>query len=205
MAVRSLDDLIEGLNSNCKDGKIDVPRAKELMLSYDGVGNKKDWEKYVYWDENKYTRNLVNDGEGCDGKKCYNLIALCWNYGQASTIHNHANAECLMKILSGNAREELYKTPSCCGEAKNMEKIKETMYKGNEVAHINDTMGLHRISNPSEKEGLVTLHLYFPPFSECKCFDESTSQTKVGQMTYYSKFGVKVNQESCCGGKSCCK
>ena len=40
--------------------------------------NEADWKKYVNFDPYKYTRNLVDDGNGK-----FNLIVLCWSEGQA--------------------------------------------------------------------------------------------------------------------------
>ncbi|KAI5725661.1 hypothetical protein M8J77_018497 [Diaphorina citri] len=73
---------------------VDVAHVKFLMESY--VSNADDWKRYAQFDENRYTRNLVDEG---DGK--FNLILLCWSQGQASSIHDHAQAHCFMKMLQG--------------------------------------------------------------------------------------------------------
>jgi len=46
-------------------------------------------------------------------------------------------------------------------------KICEEDLKKNEVSGINDEEGLHLIENPSTAERAISLHLYYPPLSEC--------------------------------------
>ena len=54
----------------------------------------------------RYTRNLVDEGNGR-----YNLIVLCWDTSQGSSIHSHANSHCFMKVLRGTLQETLYEWP----------------------------------------------------------------------------------------------
>lgn len=53
-----------------------------------------------------YTRNLVDAGNGR-----FNLMILCWNEGQSSTIHDHADSHCFMKVLKGTLNEVKYEFP----------------------------------------------------------------------------------------------
>jgi cysteine dioxygenase len=52
-----------------------------------------------------------------------------------------------------------------------------------------DEIGLHRIENPSHTDYAVSLHLYSPPFDECKCFDQYTGHVTNAKVTFWSKFG----------------
>jgi len=55
----------------------------------------------------RYTRNLVDEGNGK-----FNLIILCWGEGQSSSIHDHSDAHCFVKILAGQLKETIYDWPS---------------------------------------------------------------------------------------------
>ena len=68
------------------------------------------------------------------------------------------------KIL-GKIRETRYKWPE--KKRQKLEKICEEDLKKNEVSGINDEAGLHLIENPSTAERAISLHLYYPPLSEC--------------------------------------
>lgn len=54
----------------------------------------------------RYTRNLVDEGNGR-----YNLIVLCWDTAQGSSIHSHADSHCFMKVLRGTLQETLFAWP----------------------------------------------------------------------------------------------
>lgn len=54
----------------------------------------------------RYTRNLVDAGNGK-----FNLMILCWGPGHGSAIHDHADAHCMMKMLSGQLSEIRYAWP----------------------------------------------------------------------------------------------
>src|SRR5438093_4641692 len=42
---------------------------------------------YLTWDRQHYTRNLI------DKSPLYELVAICWEVGQASSVHNHRRSE----------------------------------------------------------------------------------------------------------------
>jgi len=45
---------------------------------------------YLTWDRQHYTRNLI------DKTPLYELIAVCWEIGQGSSVHNHRDQNCWM-------------------------------------------------------------------------------------------------------------
>lgn len=73
---KDLDDLVRllhiELGVNGLDSKeVDVARVQKLMASY--TSNQADWQKYAMFDKGRYTRNLVDDGNGK-----FNLMILAW-------------------------------------------------------------------------------------------------------------------------------
>lgn len=73
---KSLDELVEllhkelGANGLACEG-VDVDRVQALMTNYQS--NEEDWKKYALFDKGRYTRNLVDDGNGK-----FNLMILAW-------------------------------------------------------------------------------------------------------------------------------
>ena len=61
---------------------------------------------YLTWDRQHYTRNLI------DKTPLYELVAICWEIGQASSIHNHREQNCWMAVPIGRLRVENYRTIS---------------------------------------------------------------------------------------------
>ena len=59
---------------------------------------------YLTWDRQHYTRNLI------DKTPLYELVAICWEVGQASSVHNHREQNCWMAVPIGRLRVENYRT-----------------------------------------------------------------------------------------------
>lgn len=55
-----------------------------------------------------------------------------------------------------------------------------------------DSIGLHRMENPSHADPAVSLHLYCPPFDKCNMFDQRTGKKTQCNITFWSKYGEKV-------------
>src|SRR5256712_11901430 len=51
--------------------------------------------RYLTWDRQHYTRNLI------DKTPLYELVAICWEVGQASSAHNHRDQNCWMAVPIG--------------------------------------------------------------------------------------------------------
>lgn len=173
-----LSHLLAGDRADC--GKI-----KQAMAAY--TSNMTDWEEFSHFDDHTYTRNLVDDGNGK-----YNLMLLCWNTGQASSIHDHAGSHCFMKILDGKLDEERYPCPDEIEVGKEMKPDQVTELVTDSVAYISDKVGMHRVSNPSHTIPAVSLHLYSPPYEECHSYREQDGISRSsGKITFYSVCGVK--------------
>ena len=167
-------------------GEVNVERVKTILSAY--KSNPKDWEKYTTWDPHRYTRNLVDEGNGR-----YNMMVLCWGESQVSPVHNHPNSNCLVKLLSGVMQETLFALPSSESNKK-LQIMKEVQIKRDDVTYIHDSIGLHAMENPSHSEGAVTLHLYVPPFIDCSVYDIRTGKASTCSMTFTTKGGVQVTQ-----------
>ncbi|KAJ5887607.1 cysteine dioxygenase [Penicillium taxi] len=154
----------------------EVDSAHLISLAKKYMSDPSDWIEYFYNDTSRnYTRNAI---ENINQKA--NILLLVWNPGKGSPIHDHANAHCIMKVLSGQLNETVYENPE---HEQNEEKkpltIKSsTTFGVNAVTYISDDIGLHRVSNPSSSEVAVSLHLYTPPNAAdygYNIFDEATS------------------------------
>ncbi|KAG8034005.1 hypothetical protein G9C98_008486 [Cotesia typhae] len=183
----TLEELIKELYEEFKTNNVNVDRIQALMASYDS--NPEDWKKYAKFDRDRYTRNLVDEGNGK-----FNLIVLCWNPAQGSAIHDHSDSHCVMKILQGQLIETLYtwprENPKYPGKVA-VDELESNVLQTNDVCYINDSIGLHRMENPSKTEPAVSLHLYSPPYSSCNAFDRQTGNRTPCKVTFWSKYGMK--------------
>jgi len=96
----TFEELIEGLLEFFSNDKNDVviEDVESFMTRY--VYNPRDLAAYAKWDKFKYTRNLIHEGNSK-----FNLILMCWPEGISSTIHDHQDSHCFMRILEGEAKE----------------------------------------------------------------------------------------------------
>ncbi|KAK9236604.1 RmlC-like cupin domain-containing protein [Lipomyces kononenkoae] len=190
--VHRFDELVEeirrqlGLTSGINSDDVDVEQLMDAMRRY--TSDKSDWDKYAHTDLSRsYTRNGVDD-LNCKA----NLLVLVWNPGRSSLIHDHADAHCIMKILQGDLVESIYKWPEG-DQPRRMTVERREEYRENDVAYMHDKLGLHRISNETQKPA-VSLHLYTPPWAAkygCLAFDEKTGKEfKVKLSNLYSDKGV---------------
>ncbi|XP_052096557.1 cysteine dioxygenase type 1-like [Mytilus californianus] len=181
---KTLDDLIKELHKVFASDKVNIEYVSALMNMY--KSNPKEWKKFAKFDPHRYTRNLVDEGNGK-----FNLMILCWNTAQASSIHDHANSHCFLKVMEGHLNEELFDWPEN-EEIQEMKPIKKTRLDLNEVGYMSDKLGIHRIENPSHTDNAVSLHLYCPPFDECQSFDQFTGHKRNAAITFWSKFGKRT-------------
>ena len=52
-------------------------------------------------------------------------------------------------------------------------------------------MGLHRVRNPSNVKGAVSLHLYSPPITKCQKFDDKKGNAETVVCKFYSIEGKR--------------
>jgi cysteine dioxygenase len=55
---------------------------------------------YLNWDRQHYTRNLI------DKTPLYEMLAICWEVGQASSVHNHRDQNCWMAVPSAACKSK---------------------------------------------------------------------------------------------------
>lgn len=188
---QSLKELIELIYQAFATDEVNIDYVHTIMRNY--KGNMKEWAPFINFQPNKYTRNLVDAGNGK-----FNLMILCWAESQGSSIHNHMNSHCLMKCIQGRLMETKYAWPKDSSPENDdhpMEILTRTELKEGDVAYINDSIGLHRVENPSHTDTAITLHLYVPPYDECKVFDERTGHVNKAYVTFYSIGGQLTTNE----------
>ncbi|CAO3675421.1 unnamed protein product [Rhizopus stolonifer] len=213
----SLQDLVQSIHQELGDEGLDsehIDSNKIIQLMERYSSNADDWNQYTLFDHSRaYTRNLIDDGNGK-----FNLMILAWSRGQKSPIHDHPGSHCVMKILDGKLQETLFDWPtSTSGDDKDETSFdvtaavedstahlntnlsqplhisKDTIYHPNQVTYVHDKIGLHRVTNPSQEQGAVSLHLYTPPYKVCKTFEEKTGKARSGGVcTFYSVKGNRT-------------
>jgi len=119
---------------------------------------------YIFWNAQHYTRNLIHKTE------LYELMAICWDVGMRSSIHNHKDQNCWMAAPVGKLEvrnytvlEEDLTSQHCNIVPTDTVEITQS----NPVA-VDPLNPVHEVRNPREwNQRAVSLHLYSRPFDSC--------------------------------------
>ena len=141
---------------------------------------------YLTWDRQHYTRNLI------DKTPLYELIAICWEVGQASSVHNHRDQNCWMAVPIGRLQVENFRLVfqdlqegRCELERANMELM--------DAAHpcaVDPLEPVHRVLNPRDfNERAVSLHVYSRPFDTCIVYSPEQGSCGEIKLHYTTEFG----------------
>jgi len=146
--------------------------------------------QYLTWDRQHYTRNLV------DKTSLYELVAICWEIGQASSVHNHRDQNCWMAVPIGKLLVQNYRVV-----AQNMEEgtcqlvIADTVEMNpTQPCAVNPLEPVHRVFNPREfNQRAVSLHVYSRPFDTCVVYSPDQGTCGEIKLHYTTEYGKKVN------------
>lgn len=125
---RTLADLIRILHELFAGDEVNVEEVQAVLEAYES--NPAEWALYAKFDQYRYTRNLVDQGNGK-----FNLMILCWGEGHGSSIHDHTDSHCFLKLLQGNLKETLFDWPD--KKSNEMIKKSERTLRENQCAYIN--------------------------------------------------------------------
>ena len=147
---------------------------------------------YLTWDRQHYTRNLI------DKTDLYELVAVCWEVGQSSSVHNHRGQNCWMAAPVGKLRVENFhvefqdiETGKCRLLASNTVELSLT----NPCA-VDPREPVHRVINPREaNQRAVTLHVYSRPFDTCMVYSPEQGTCGDIKLHYNTVFGQTVRAQ----------
>jgi cysteine dioxygenase len=143
-------------------------------------------EQYLLWDRQHYTRNLI------DKTPLYELIAICWEVGQASSVHNHRDQNCWMAVPIGRLQVENYHLVQQDLEAGSCKLETTDVVEMNisQPCAVDPADPVHRVLNPREFNArAVSLHVYSRPFDTCVVY--SPEQGTCGEISlhYTTEYG----------------
>jgi len=135
--------------------------------------NAVDFSDFESWSSQKYTRNCMYK----DAR--FELILLCWDEGQETSIHDHDGEDCWVYLLNGKMEEIFYSLD----ESSNLKEEHSQSILPNQLSFMNDRVGYHRLRN-SNKGQSMSLHLYAKPIEQCNFFCEESKQFIERKLNY---------------------
>jgi cysteine dioxygenase len=148
---------------------------------------------YLKWDRQHYTRNLI------DRTPLYELMAICWEVGQESSVHNHRDQNCWMAVPMGRLLVE------------NFHLVHQDLQRGHSSLEPADTVEMnisepcavdpadpvHRVVNPREfNQRAVSLHVYSRPFDTCVVYSPEQGTCGEIRLHFNTEFGKPKSEKT---------
>jgi hypothetical protein len=165
----------------------DVPRIEEWARLH--PVDPTTIERYLCWDRQHYTRNLI------DHTDLYDLIALCWDIGHVSSIHNHRGQNCWMSVPVGRLMVQNYRVISENVEAHTCEIVPtdSLVMNAERPCGVNPEHPVHAVFNPREfDQCAVSLHIYSRPFDSCVVYSDAQGTCGEIQLRFTTEYGEPV-------------
>jgi len=145
--------------------------------------------QYLTWDRQHYTRNLI------DKTSLYELVAICWEVGQASSVHNHRDQNCWMAVPIGKLLVQNYRVVSQSLEQGTCQLAPADTVEMNpaQPCAVDPLEPVHRVFNPREfNQRAVSLHVYSRPFDTCVVYSPDQGTCGEIKLHYTTEYGKKV-------------
>jgi len=142
---------------------------------------------YLTWDGQHYTRNLI------DKTRLYELMAICWEVGQASSVHNHRDQNCWMAVPVGKLMVENYRVvfQSIEDGRCQLEKAETIEMSPGRPCAVDPLEPVHRVYNPRElNQRAVSLHVYSRPFDTCVVYSPEQGTCGEIKLHYTTEYGT---------------
>lgn len=141
---------------------------------------------YLAWDRQHYTRNLI------DRTPLYELMAICWEVGQASSVHNHRDQNCWMAVPIGRLQVEnfhLVHQDLVRGRSR-LEPLNTVEMNIYEPCAVDPADPVHRVVNPRAfNQRAVSLHVYSRPFDTCVVYSPEQGTCGEIQLHFNTEYG----------------
>jgi hypothetical protein len=144
-------------------------------------------EPYAFFSTRHYTRNLIHKNA------LFEMLALCWEPGQQSSVHNHREQECFMLMGEGQLENENFRVLDRDPVRRTCRLVPtlRTMITRDAPMAVDPEEPVHIIRN-REAWGTraMSVHLYSRPFDSCEVYCPDQGIYKDVQLFYWSRMGV---------------
>lgn len=179
----AINDLIEGLR-DIPDESFVCDNVYEFLsnnaVEVESIG------KYLFWSQSFYTRNLIYRDDR------FEMMAICWERGQVSRIHNHYDQRCWMTVPVGRLKGQNFAVEAF-DEATGYCKLRETdefELANCLAAKVELEEPIHQVLNLAEfNERAVSIHIYSKPYDRCLSYCRDTDTFKEVRLHYTSVGG----------------
>lgn len=179
----AISEWVKGLAA-IREGDFTLEKVQHYLLHHHVKPETLD--KYLFFSKGNYTRNLIFKNE------TFECMAICWEVGQQSRIHNHKDQSCWMSAPIGRLRVQNYRVDErdvACGTCKI---VPTAVYEmdAEHPCHVNPAEPVHAVINPVEyAQRAVTIHVYSKPFDSCEIYLKDRGTYRDVPLHYTSEYG----------------
>ena len=145
--------------------------------------------KYLYFSKGCYTRNLIFKND------IFECMAICWEIGQSSRIHNHRDQNCWMSSPIGRLKVQNFRVEdrySADGHGGTCRLVPTEVYEMDSAhpAYVNPLEPVHQVLNlPEFSQRAVSIHVYSKPFDTCEVYLRDQGTYSDVPLHYTSEYG----------------
>ncbi len=142
---------------------------------------------YLYFSNDHYTRNLILRNP------LFDLIAICWDVGQKSPIHNHCDQNCWMATPYGKVLVNNFKLVSRNPALRQCELAPSTHFtiEPDSPQEVDPSEPIHQVANPASfRSRAVTLHIYSKPYDTCEVYDLKEKRYSIANLVNTTEYGI---------------
>jgi predicted metal-dependent enzyme (double-stranded beta helix superfamily) len=148
-------------------------------------------EQYLFYSKGNYTRNLIFKNE------VFECMAICWEVGQVSRIHNHRDQNCWMSTPIGRLKVQNFRVGDRDASHGTCHIFPTDIYEmdASHPAYVNPLEPVHQVINVKEfNQRAVSIHVYSKPFDSCEVYQRERGTYADVPLRYTSEYG-KLNPE----------
>jgi cysteine dioxygenase len=141
---------------------------------------------YLFYAKSHYTRNLVYKCE------MFEVIAICWESGQVSRVHNHRDQNCWMAVPIGKLRVQNFRVTDRDSAHGACSLVPTDAYDmdADNPGVVQPEEPVHQVLNLLEFGGrATTLHIYSRPYDSCEVYSVEKKTYSDVPLHYSSEYG----------------
>jgi cysteine dioxygenase len=141
---------------------------------------------YLFYATSHYTRNLIYK---C---KLFEVMAICWNIGQVSRIHNHRDQNCWMVTPIGRLRVQNFRVDTRDASHSTCKLVPSDAYDMDpeHPAVVQPEEPVHQVLNlPEFGQPSTSVHIYSYPYSSCEVYSIDKGVYADVPLHYSSEYG----------------
>jgi cysteine dioxygenase len=180
-----VQDLVSKLRCCSDKDFVNVAHVHQLLRQH--PVDPKSIEKYLIWDCQHYTRNLIHK------TPLFELMAICWDVGQVSSIHNHKDQNCWMAVPIGRLLVQNYRVLQQDLKACTCDIVPTDLIEMNPLSPcaVDPANPVHKVYNPAEfGQRAVSLHVYSRPYDSCVVYSDEQHKCGEIKLSYTSEYGL---------------